>query len=193
MSASLSPALLRSLRLAEAGTKLHPNAARPLFDRGLITRGKHRDWLTRAGRTALRAADDALREPNRGRRRGPSMIGRRFNHLRVGSEFFHDGVHYCRCRCDCGKEVVRRASVLSQRTTAHQSCGHARGAFNRKLTNADVRDIRQACASLRYNIVNETAKRYGLTPTYVSMLITGQRRADAGGPMRRPTLPMRSA
>lgn len=59
-----SPALLRSLRLAAAGTKLHPNAASPLLERGLIRRGEHRDWLTLAGRAALRAADDELRDPD---------------------------------------------------------------------------------------------------------------------------------
>lgn len=48
-----SPALIRSLRRARDGTKLHENAARPLLARGLIRRGEHRDWLTDAGREVL--------------------------------------------------------------------------------------------------------------------------------------------
>lgn len=122
-----------------------------------------------------------------------TLVGRRFDHLVVVEEVVRNGRRACVCRCDCGEDgVVRNLNSLRDPHTI-SSCGHrffGETASHVKLSDADVRALREECASGERGVVARTARKYGLSPTYASYLLHGWYRREAGGPIR-PRMPGR--
>ena len=124
-----------------------------------------------------------------------SLVGKRFGLLTVTSVIQQEDRNVIVCDCDCGTVgvTVDRRSLSPSRVGIH-SCGCAVSGENcqaAKLTDAKVRSVRTFCAVRNYErgVAVEAAKKFGIHRVYLSKLVNGRMRLEAGGPIKPSSKP----